>query len=69
MIDMKWARDRMNGVKQQPVSNVEKASGTRNWKHVRRSNLLVLGLVVAVLSAVGTVWGVSKKELSIAVAP
>jgi hypothetical protein len=69
MIDMKWARDRMNGVKQQPVSNVEKASGTRNWKHVRRSNLLVLGLVVAVLSAVGTFWGVSKKELSIAVAP
>jgi hypothetical protein len=47
MIDMKWARDRMNGVKQQPVSNVEKASGTRNWKHIRRSNHTRARLVVA----------------------
>jgi hypothetical protein len=60
MIDMKWARDRMNGVKQQPALTVEKTFVKRNWKRVKRSNLLALGLVVVVLSAVGTLWGVSK---------
>jgi len=57
---MKWARDRMNGVKQERVSNIEKLSGKRNWKETKRSKLLLLGLAVAVLSAVGTLWGVSK---------
>ena len=60
MIDMKWARDRMNGVKQKRVSNVGKPSTTRNWTQVKRSTVLLLGLAIAVLSAVGTRWGVAK---------